>query len=171
MAACFYRATTQEAQPHQSDKARILMHDFAADLSRALDELELHSYYEKVSYLCERGLYGRYILEGYTKEELDEAGTFIDPRTTKSSPILGLELLPRRYVIRSHKGLRWTRRRCICDRRILPYRRSGIASRVKHFYDMLSTLKVTMATPTLANARKLFHQLSKPASSTPCRTA
>ena len=31
---------------------------------------------------------------------------------------------------------------------------------VKKFYDMLSELKVTMATPTLSNARKVFHQLS-----------
>jgi len=31
---------------------------------------------------------------------------------------------------------------------------------VRRFYEMLSSLKVTMATPTLANARKPFHQLS-----------
>mgnify|MGYP002231588468 FL=1 len=31
---------------------------------------------------------------------------------------------------------------------------------VREFYDMLSKLEVTMATPTLANARKPFHQLS-----------
>ena len=30
----------------------------------------------------------------------------------------------------------------------------------REFYDMLSKLEVTMATPTLANARKPFHQLS-----------
>ena len=31
---------------------------------------------------------------------------------------------------------------------------------MKRFYDMLSQLKVTMATPTLSNARKPYHQLS-----------
>ena len=31
---------------------------------------------------------------------------------------------------------------------------------VRRFYDMLSLLQVTMATPTMANARKPFHQLS-----------
>ena len=30
----------------------------------------------------------------------------------------------------------------------------------KEIYDLLSTLKITMATPTLANARRPFHQLS-----------
>ena len=31
---------------------------------------------------------------------------------------------------------------------------------VRRFYDMLSELKATMATPTLSNARKPYHQLS-----------
>ena len=31
---------------------------------------------------------------------------------------------------------------------------------VKRFYDMLSRMEVTMATPTLSNARKPYHQLS-----------
>ena len=31
---------------------------------------------------------------------------------------------------------------------------------VRRFYDMLSTQQVTMATPTLSNARKPYHQLS-----------
>ena len=31
---------------------------------------------------------------------------------------------------------------------------------VQRFYNMLSKMEVTMATPTLANARKPFHQLS-----------
>lgn len=30
----------------------------------------------------------------------------------------------------------------------------------KEIYDILSTLKVTMATPTMSNARKPFHQMS-----------
>jgi hypothetical protein len=80
--------TTQEAPHWEFIAARILMHDFAADLSRALDELQLHSYFEKVSYLCERGLYGSYILESYTKEELDEAGTFINPCARREPHLL-----------------------------------------------------------------------------------
>ena len=31
---------------------------------------------------------------------------------------------------------------------------------VRKFYDLLSKLEVTMATPTLSNARKPYHQLS-----------
>ena len=155
--------TTQEAPHWEFIAARILMHDFAADLSRALDELQLHSYFEKVSYLCERGLYGSYILESYTKEELDEAGTFINPAHDEKLTYSGLELLLRRYVIRSHKGqpLETPQEMYlgIALHLAMPEKADRLVW-VKRFYDMLSTLKVTMATPTLANARKPFHQLS-----------
>ena len=155
--------TTQEAPHWEFIAARILMHDFSADLGRALDELQLHSYYEKVRYLCERGLYGSYILEGYTKEELDEAETFLCPAHDELLTYSGLELLLRRYVIRSHKGqpLETPQEMYlgIALHLALP-EKQGRLTWVKHFYDMLSSLKVTMATPTLANARKPFHQLS-----------
>ena len=155
--------TTQEAPHWEFIAARILMHDFAADLSRALDELNLHSYYEKVSYLCERGLYGDYILKSYTKAELDEAGAFLNPAHDEKLTYSGLELLLRRYVIRSHKGqpLETPQEMYlgIALHLALPETKDRLVW-VKRFYDMLSTLKVTMATPTLANARKPFHQLS-----------
>ena len=155
--------TTQEAPHWEFIAARILMHDFAADLSRALDELHLHSYYEKVRYLCESGLYGAYILESYTKEELDEAETFLTPAHDEKLTYSGLELLLRRYVIRSHKGLALETPQemylGIALHLALPETKDRLVW-VKRFYDMLSSLKVTMATPTLANARKPFHQLS-----------
>ena len=155
--------TTQEAPHWEFIAARLLMHDFTLELALALDELNLHGYYEKVRYLCERGLYGSYILESYTKEELDEAETFLCPAHDEKLTYSGLELLLRRYVIRSHKGqpLETPQEMYlgIALHLAMPEKTDRL-SWVRHFYDMLSTLKVTMATPTLANARKPFHQLS-----------
>ncbi len=155
--------TTQEAPHWEFIAARILMHDFTLELALTLDELNLHSYYEKVRYLCERGLYGAYILESYTKEELDEAETFLCPAHDEKLTYSGLELLLRRYVIRSHKGqpLETPQEMYlgIALHLAMPEKADRLTW-VRHFYDMLSTLKVTMATPTLANARKPFHQLS-----------
>ena len=155
--------TTQEAPHWEFIAARLLMHDFTLELALALDELNLHSYYEKVRYLCERGLYGAYILESYSKEELDEAETFLCPAHDEKLTYSGLELLLRRYVIRSHKGqpLETPQEMYlgIALHLAMPEKADRLTW-VRHFYDMLSTLKVTMATPTLANARKPFHQLS-----------
>ncbi len=155
--------TTQEAPHWEFIAARVLMHDFQADLSRSLDELSLGGFFDKVRYLTERGLYGEYILENYTKEELDEAETFLNPANDEKLTYSGLELLLRRYVIRSHKGqpLETPQEMYlgIALHLAMPEVRGRLVW-VRRFYEMLSSLKVTMATPTLANARKPFHQLS-----------
>ncbi len=155
--------TTQEAPDWEFIAARLLMHDFQAELSRTLAELHLSGYGDKVRYLCERGLYGSYILEHYTKEELDEAETFLTPARDEKLTYSGLELLLRRYVIRSHKGqpLETPQEMYlgIALHLAMPETKDRLMW-VRRFYDMLSSLKVTMATPTLANARKPFHQLS-----------
>ncbi len=155
--------TTQEAPHWEFIAARILMHDFKTELSRSLEELHLASFYDKVRYLAERKLYGDYILENYTKEELDEAESFLNPANDEKLTYSGLELLLRRYVIRSHQGqpLETPQEMYlgIALHLAMPETQNRMTW-VRRFYEMLSALKVTMATPTLANARKPFHQLS-----------
>ncbi|NLI53730.1 MAG: ribonucleoside-diphosphate reductase subunit alpha [Clostridiales bacterium] len=155
--------TTQEAPHWEFIAARILMYDFQAELTRSLEELGLGGFYEKVRYLTESGLYGAYILEHYTKEELDEAERYLNPGNDEKLTYSGLELLLRRYVIRSHQGqpLETPQEMYlgIALHLAMPERQDRLLW-VRRFYEMLSSLKVTMATPTLANARKPFHQLS-----------
>ncbi len=155
--------TTQEAPHWEFIAARILMYDFRAELSRSLDELHLTGFYDKVRYLTERGLYGDYILAQYKKEELDEAETFLNASNDELLTYSGLELLLRRYVIRSHQGqpLETPQEMYlgIALHLAMPETKDRMVW-VRRFYEMLSSLKVTMATPTLANARKPFHQLS-----------
>lgn len=155
--------TTQEAPHWEFIAARLLMFDFQADLSRSLDELRLTRFSDKVRYLTERGLYGGYIPENYTDEELSQAESFLNPANDELLTYSGLELLLRRYVIRSHQGqpLETPQEMFlgIALHLALPEPKDRLLW-VRRFYDMLSSLKVTMATPTLANARKPFHQLS-----------
>ncbi|MCE5234909.1 MAG: ribonucleoside-diphosphate reductase subunit alpha [Clostridiaceae bacterium] len=155
--------TTQEAPHWEFIAARLLMHDFQAELARSLHELNISSFYEKVRYLTGRGLYGAYILENYTEEELDACAKYLDPANDERLTYSGLELLLRRYVIRSHKGqpLETPQEMYlgIALHLAMPEKKDRLAW-VKRFYDMLGSLKATMATPTLSNARKPFHQLS-----------
>ncbi len=155
--------TTQEAPHWEFIAARLLMYDFMQDLARVQSELNLNGFADKVHYLCDRGLYGAYILDNYTNEELDEAGSFLNPANDEKLTYSGLELLLRRYVIRSHKNqpLETPQEMYlgIALHLAMP-EKSGRMIWVRRFYEMLSALKVTMATPTLANARKPFHQLS-----------
>ncbi len=155
--------TTQEAPHWEFIAARLLMLDFNIELTRVQADLNLNGFYDKVRYLNERGLYGAYILESYSKEELDEAGSFLNPTNDEMLTYSGLELLLRRYVIRSHQGqpLETPQEMYlgIALHLAMPETNDRLLW-VRRFYEMLSSLKVTMATPTLANARKPFHQLS-----------
>ncbi len=143
--------------------ARFLLHSFSRKLSRTLSSRGIRTFSEKVSFLTDEGLYGPYIRESYTSAELDEAASFIDSSRDKLFTYSGLDLILRRYVIstHSHEPLETPQEMFlgIALHLAMPERRERMKW-VKAFYDMLSKMEVTMATPTLANARKPIHQLS-----------
>ena len=155
--------TTQQAPQWEFIAARLLMLQFTKNLTPVLESYNLHSFYDKVRFLTEHGLYGGYILENYSKEEIEAAAEFLDDSRNSLLTYSGLELLLKRYVICSHANqpLETPQEMYlgIALHLAMPEKTNRLMW-VRRFYDMLSTLKVTMATPTLSNARKPFHQLS-----------
>lgn len=156
--------TTQEAPRWEFIAARIYFLEFGRNLAQRMAEDGIDNFYEKVEMLTEEGLYGSYILQHYSREEILEAATFMDNERNKLINYSGIELLVKRYVVHSHAGVPLESVQemflGIALHLAMLEARDVRMSWVRRFYDMLSTLKVTMATPTLANARKPFHQLS-----------
>ena len=152
--------TTQEAPDWEFIAARL--RNFRLAEKRAAVSGK-QSFYEKLVYLTEEGLYGSYILESYSREEIDEAEGFICPERDKLLNYSGLDLLARRYLIHthSHEPLESVQEMYlgIALHLAMPEKTDRMLW-VRRFYDMLSRLEVTMATPTLSNARKPYHQLS-----------
>ena len=143
--------------------ARFLNYSFKKDLRSSMEKRHISSFYDKISYLASEGLYGTYILKGYSKNEIEMAATFIDEERENLFTYAGLELLLKRYVIKSHQGelLETPEEMFLSIALHLAINETkDRMGYVKKFYDMLSRLQVTMATPTLSNARKPFHQLS-----------
>ena len=155
--------TCQEAPRWELIAGRLLAFSAHRALSRAEARRGLASLYDKIRFLTDEGLYGSYILESYARAEIDEAAGFIDDSRDELFTYAGLDLVLKRYTVRSH------------DHEVLESPQEmylGIALHlamrepvdrlgwVRRFYDMLSRLEVTMATPTLSNARKPYHQLS-----------
>ena len=155
--------TCQEAPRWELVAGRLLAFSAHRALSRAEARRGLASLYDKIRFLTDEGLYGSYILESYARTEIDEAAGFIDDSRDELFTYAGLDLVLKRYTVRSH------------DHEVLESPQEmylGIALHlamrepvdrlgwVRRFYDMLSRLEVTMATPTLSNARKPYHQLS-----------
>ncbi len=152
--------TTQEAPDWEFIAARLLNFRLAEKRAEVSGK---QSFYEKLVYLTEEGLYGSYILESYSREEIDEAEGFICPERDKLLNYSGLDLLARRYLIHthSHEPLESVQEMYlgIALHLAMPEKTDRMLW-VRRFYDMLSRLEVTMATPTLSNARKPYHQLS-----------
>lgn len=114
--------------------------------------------------MTEEGLYGNYILQNYSEEEINEAASFIRPERNELLNYSGLDLLLKRYVIKNYSGKVIERVQemflGIALHLAMPEKKENRLLWVQRIYDLLSRLEVTMATPTLSNARKPNHQLS-----------
>ena len=155
--------TTPEAPAWEMISARILSYRSEKKITRLEEELGLKTFYRKVKYMTEEGLYGDYILQNYSEEEINEGATFIDPERNKLLNYSGLDLLLKRYVIKNYSGKVIERVQemflGIALHLAMPEKEDRLMW-VRRIYDLLSKLEVTMATPTLSNSRKPSHQLS-----------
>ena len=155
--------TTPETPAWEMISARILSYRSEKNITRLEEEMGLKTFYRKVKYLTEEGLYGDYILQNYSEEEINEAATFIDSERNKLLNYSGLDLLLKRYVIKNYSGKVIERVQemflGIALHLAMPEKEDRLMW-VRRIYDLLSKLEVTMATPTLSNSRKPSHQLS-----------
>ena len=155
--------TTPEAPAWEMISARILSYRSEKKITRLEEEMGLKTFYRKIKYMTEEGLYGDYILQNYSEEEINEAATFIDPERNKLLNYSGLDLLLKRYVIKNYTGKVIERVQemflGIALHLAMPEKEDRLMW-VRRIYDLLSKLEVTMATPTLSNSRKPSHQLS-----------
>lgn len=155
--------TTQEAPNWEFIAARLLSYKLNCSIAAFEESVSVHSFYDKLRYLTDERLYGEYILASYSPEEIAQTATFIKEERNDLLNYSGLDLLMKRYLIRTYNNK---------PIESIQEMYLGIALHlainekedrmlwVQKFYDILSKLEVTMATPTLSNARKPFHQLS-----------
>ena len=155
--------TTQEAPGWEMIAARLLYAGFRDSLEDAMKSRGIRSFYEKIVYLTKENLYGSYILEHYSRQEIEAFAKLIEEDRSRLFTYSGLDLLLNRYVIRTRKGVILETPQEMfmgISMHLAMKEKENRSEWVKRFYDMLSLLKVTMATPTLSNARKPYHQLS-----------
>lgn len=154
--------TSKEAPDWEIIAARFLMQEISYEIEKSEERYELFDFKSKIEFLTEEGLYGSYILENYTAEEIDELEAYMDFSRDKIFTYSGLDLVRKRYLIKSHKGdiLENVQEMFMGIAMHLAIPEKDKIEFAKRLYDILSTLKATMATPTMTNARKPFNQLS-----------
>ncbi|CUA78922.1 ribonucleoside-diphosphate reductase, alpha subunit [Anoxybacillus suryakundensis] len=136
-----------------------------AAINRGYDRFETYGYfYELQTQLVDLGIYDPFVLERYTKEELQEAGTWIDPKKDEQFTYIGLKTLVDRYLAKGYSGeiYELPQERFLTIALTLmaheqPTKRMALA---KEAYWALSNQYMTVATPTYANAGKSYGQLS-----------
>lgn len=155
--------TAQEAPRWEFIAARLLSLSFNRTLAADCAARGIATFYDKVRWLTDQDLYGAYILQRYSRAEIEEAAGFMVPERDELFTYSGLDLLLKRYVIstRQHVAIESPQEMFLGIALHLAIDEPADRMQwVRRFYDMLSKLEVTMATPTLSNARKPHHQLS-----------
>lgn len=145
--------------------AKLMLADLykEAAIKRNYDHFGYGDFEQLIAYCTKHNYYGSYIMESYTKQEVQTLASYIKPERDYLFNYEGIKLLADRYLIRSY------------DKEVLelPQERFMIIAMhlalcegekkvefAKKFYDILSELKMTAATPTLAAAGTPVHQLS-----------
>ncbi|HAV40293.1 MAG TPA: ribonucleoside-diphosphate reductase subunit alpha [Aquificaceae bacterium] len=122
------------------------------------------SFYKLVKTYAEKGIYGDYLLEGYTEEEFNTLSRYIDPDRDLLFNYTGIKVLVDRYLVRDEDGnvieLPQEMYMLIAMTLALPERKEERLKWAKTFYDLLSKHEISLATPTLMNARRTHTQLS-----------
>jgi ribonucleoside-diphosphate reductase alpha chain len=160
--------TSQDEPKWQYAAAKLYIHNLYEEVreSRGLakEQDPYSNLYEFIADLTEKGLYGKYILENYTKAEIKELESIMDRKRDFLFNYSGINLLAKRYLIQdfNRKPLELPQQMFmgIAMHLAIPEKKENRLFWAKRFYDVLSSLKATMATPTMSNARKPFYQLS-----------
>jgi len=155
--------------------ARLLLYDLYKDVAHVRgyslrDDLGKYRPYNRKSFLSlikeyvKRGIYGSYLLEAYDEREIEELARYVKPERDLYFTYAGIKILYDRYLVRDEEGrvieLPQEMYMLVAMTLALPEKKEERVKWAKEFYDLLSEHLVTVATPTLMNARRPFTQLS-----------
>ena len=154
--------TSFEAPKWEYIASRLYIYSFNNKLKQIQKELGITSLYSKIQYLVDNEIYGTFLLEKYTKDEIDECEKMIVKSRDRLINYSSFELILKRYLAKNHNGivLESIQEMWLTISMHLAMNEKDKLYWVKRFYDSLSKLEFTLATPTMGNARKPFHQLS-----------
>ncbi|MCR0264079.1 ribonucleoside-diphosphate reductase subunit alpha [[Clostridium] innocuum] len=153
---------SKEAPKWEYIASRFLSYELHEEISARMQKLELSRFSKKLKYLEEQGYYGDYIRKAYSDTEIDELGAYLKDERDALFTYSGLELVKKRYLMcsHSHEVLETPQEMFMGIAMHLAMPEKERVYWAKQIYDILSQLQVTMATPTMSNARKPYHQLS-----------
>jgi ribonucleoside-diphosphate reductase alpha chain len=156
--------TSKEEPKWEMISGRLFAYRFHKNLKEEEKKRDIGTFYKKLVYLTKLHLYGDYISNNYSENEIEESSKLIDDNRDKLFNYAGIDLLTSRYVISDHQHVALESPQemylGIALHLAMLEDKAVRLKWVEKFYDMLSKHLVTMATPTMSNARKPYPQLS-----------
>lgn len=116
-----------------------------------------HSFSNHVISMVNKGLYDSKLLDIYSDEELDEVGSYIKYERDLDYDYAGASLLQKRYLI---EGELPQEMYMTISLLLASVEKDNKLKYAKQFYDLVSTRKISLATPILLNLRKPNGNLS-----------
>lgn len=154
--------TTKDAPKWEIISARFLSYQINKEVNYRMELIQIHSLFQKITKLIELDYYGKYLLEYYDEKKINQLEAYLDIKRDNLFTYSGLELIAKRYLIQNHQReiIEKPQEMFMLIAMHLAMKEKDNVKWAKEIYDVLSTLKITMATPTMSNARKPFHQMS-----------
>lgn len=146
--------------------ARLFIFDLykEAAISRKYKTFGYGDFAELIETLVENGKYDKFFMECYSESDRRELADYIVPDRDFLFNYEGVKLLADRYLVHGFNKEVYElpqERFMAIAMHLASVEQSDVrVAYAKKFYDLLSKLQMTVATPTLANAATPFHQLS-----------
>ncbi len=155
--------TSKDAPKWEFIAARLLNSVNNTKIDSHAARLKLNGFYQKLKYLEEQNLLGKYILQNYTEQDVYALERKMDFTRDNLFTYSALDLVIKRYLIRTGDGIVLEKPQemfmAIAMHLAMPEGQNKLVWAEK-IYNIISKLQVTLATPTMSNARKPYHQLS-----------
>ena len=153
---------TAESPDWEFIAARFYLHRLHNNINGFWATVGISSFYGKIQWMVDQNLYGSYMLERWSKDEIDELEKYIDSTRDLLFTYSSIELLSKRYLIctRDHVVIETPQEMFMGIAMHMASNETNKVAHAKNFYTILSKLQITVATPTLSNSRKPIPQLS-----------
>ncbi len=153
---------SEEAPDYQYLAARLAIFHLR---KKAFGQYEPPAFYEHICSLTKKGKYDEHILQDYSKQEIEEIGSYIDHNRDLNFAYAAVKQLEGKYLVQdrvtgeifeSAQFLYALVAMCLFSK----YEKSERLSYVKRFYDATSTFKISLPTPIMAGVRTPTRQFS-----------
>lgn len=155
--------TSKEAPRWEYMAARILAALTKRDIAQQWERRGKTDWYDRLQAMTEERILGDYIFESYSKAEVEELAAYMQEDRDHLFTYSGLSLLVKRYLLKTGEGAILETPQEMFMTTAMHLAMPENENRVKwakRIYDVTSKLELTLATPTMSNARKPYHQLS-----------